>query len=84
MRRLSSRIQQSLGVGFVLLAMVGSVWAAAGDLAGLHNLIPANAAPLAWQYDGDQGPLHWGEIAPTTASCEKGTHQSPITQQAAI
>ncbi|MBI4001597.1 MAG: carbonic anhydrase family protein [Nitrospira defluvii] len=66
------------GLGLGVLAMAGSLWAADGDLAGLHALVPANGAALAWQYDSDQGPSHWGEIAPTTASCEKGAHQSPI------
>lgn len=66
------------GLGLSVLTVAGSLWAADGDVAGLHGLIPTDATPMTWQYDGDQGPSHWGEIAPTTASCEKGTHQSPI------
>ena len=32
----------------------------------------------AWGYDGDRGPLHWGELGPESALCEKGMAQSPI------
>lgn len=67
-----------VGLGLGLLAMAGSLWAADGDLAGLRGLVPANGAALVWQYDGDQGPSHGGELAPTTATCEKGIHQSPV------
>jgi carbonic anhydrase len=67
-----------VGLGLSVLSMAGSLWAADGDVAGLRGLSLTNSAPLQWQYDGDQGPSHWGALAPTTASCEKGTHQSPI------
>lgn len=71
-----------LGAG-LLLSVAGSLWAAEGDVAGLHGHVSANTAPLQWQYDGDQGPSHWGALAPTTAFCEKGIHQSPINIQTA-
>ncbi|HAN47444.1 MAG TPA: hypothetical protein DCQ20_00975 [Nitrospira sp.] len=72
------RIRLGLGLGFSTLVVAGTLLAAEGDLAGLRTPTSIGSAPVAWQYDGDQGPSHWGEIAPTTASCEKGTHQSPI------
>lgn len=72
------RICLGLGLGFCTLLVMGTLWAADGDLAALPSPAPISTAPIAWQYDGDQGPSHWGEIAPTTASCEKGTQQSPI------
>ena len=32
-----------------------------------------------WNYeDGDEGPAHWGELAPEFKSCSLGTRQSPI------
>ncbi|MGZ8382171.1 MAG: carbonic anhydrase [Nitrospira sp.] len=67
-----------VAVGLGILTIAGGPWAADGDLAGLRALAPANVAAVTWQNDGDQGPSHWGELAPTTAFCEKGAHQSPI------
>ncbi|MEK6803491.1 MAG: carbonic anhydrase family protein [Nitrospirota bacterium] len=72
------RTRLGLGLGVSILVVAGTLWAAEGDLAGLRPSMSIGSAPIAWQYDGDQGPSHWGEIAPTTASCEKGTQQSPI------
>ena len=72
------RTGPGFGLGVGVLAAAGTLWAADGDLAGLHALVPANRPALVWQYDGDQGPSHWGELAPITATCEKGAHQSPI------
>lgn len=31
-----------------------------------------------WGYDGDRGPLHWGQLGPESSLCEKGMNQSPI------
>ncbi len=67
-----------LSLSLTVLSVTGSLWAADGDVAAVQGLIPTHAVPLQWQYDGDQGPTHWGALATTTASCEKGTHQSPI------
>jgi carbonic anhydrase len=45
---------------------------------------PPVSAPLApspphhWTYDGDEGPLRWGSLAPEFAACASGAHQSPI------
>ena len=58
--------------------MGGVAGAADGDVAGLHGVVPTHGPPLDWQYDGDQGPSHWGALAPSTVACEKGVHQSPI------
>ncbi len=33
---------------------------------------------IPWGYEGDGGPLHWGELGPEFALCEKGMAQSPI------
>jgi carbonic anhydrase len=75
----SLRERRGLGLSLLtVLSVKGSLWAADRDVAGVHRLTPTNAVALQWQYDGDQGPSHWGALAPTTASCQKGTHQSPI------
>ncbi len=60
-----------LGLSFLAVPNVtGSLWAADGDVAGVQGIIPTNAVPLQWQYDGDQGPSHSGALVATTASCE--------------
>jgi carbonic anhydrase len=37
---------------------------------------PAHDAP--WGYEGDEGPVHWGHIAPDYALCSAGRMQSPV------
>lgn len=32
----------------------------------------------AWDYEGDNGPQHWGELDKAYAACSTGRHQSPI------
>lgn len=31
-----------------------------------------------WEYDGEAGPDHWGEVDPTYEKCATGEHQSPV------
>lgn len=31
-----------------------------------------------WDYDGNDGPDHWGELDPAFETCKKGQNQSPI------
>jgi carbonic anhydrase len=31
-----------------------------------------------WTYEGDEGPVAWGELSPEYAACAKGQSQSPI------
>lgn len=31
-----------------------------------------------WDYDGKEGPEHWGELDPAFETCKKGQNQSPI------
>lgn len=39
----------------------------------------AFAAPTAhWEYEGEHGPKHWGEMEKDYATCGLGKHQSPI------
>jgi carbonic anhydrase len=33
---------------------------------------------IPWGYEGDHGPLHWGNLGPEFSLCEKGMAQSPI------
>jgi carbonic anhydrase len=41
-------------------------------------MFPPGEEQPAWYYSGDRGPSEWGALSPTTASCERGTHQSPV------
>lgn len=36
------------------------------------------ATPPHWTYEGEEGPLHWGELDPSYAVCGTGQNQSPI------
>lgn len=31
-----------------------------------------------WTYEGDNGPVHWGELSPEFVICKTGKHQSPV------
>ncbi len=64
------------GLGLIFFAISGVFEAGAEpSVAAPH---PSTSTTLTWHYEGEHGPSHWGAIAPTTASCENGTHQSPI------
>jgi carbonic anhydrase len=40
---------------------------------------PAAApGPVAWHYEGETGPAHWGKLSPQFAACGEGRAQSPI------
>ena len=34
--------------------------------------------PPHWTYEGEEGPVHWGELDPTYALCGTGTHHQRI------
>ncbi len=36
------------------------------------------SSAVKWQYAGEQGPMHWAQLAPAFASCGNGQQQSPI------
>lgn len=42
------------------------------------NIEAHKNVPL-WSYDGETGPLYWGKLDPSFASCEKGVEQSPVS-----
>ena len=45
----------------------------------MMTLAFANAGAAAdWSYEGDNGPEHWGELAPEFVQCRVGLNQSPI------
>jgi carbonic anhydrase len=81
LRKFSAQIRIGLGCSVGVLAMAGNLWAGDEDRLNLQAVVATNSAPYAWQYDGDQGPSHWGKLSPTTASCDKGIYQSPINIQ---
>jgi len=42
---------------------------------GLHA---GESGSITWGYEGERGPLHWGNLGPDFALCSKGMSQSPI------
>lgn len=47
----------------------------------LSAALPATASDehkAHWEYSGEAGPEHWGELAPDNAACSTGSNQSPI------
>jgi hypothetical protein len=52
----------------------------ASDAHGAPSTSDAHGAPAAvhWEYDGDLGPIHWGDLADKFIACKTGTSQSPI------
>lgn len=59
-------------------------------LAALATAALAGAAPgfaggdAHWDYEGDEGPSHWGELDPSWHVCSDGRNQSPIDLQDAV
>ena len=51
--------------------------AKAAALAG-HEAPAAGGHAAHWEYDGDTGPAHWGELKPEFNACATGKRQSPI------
>ncbi len=53
--------------------------APAADAHGAPSTSDAHgAAAVHWEYDGDLGPSHWGDLANKFIACKNGTSQSPI------
>ena len=50
------------------LALAGGLVLVAGTCWAGHH----------WDYEGDEGPTHWGELDPAYEICAKGRDQSPI------
>lgn len=48
--------------------------------AGKPKTASGHGSPAAahWDYDGENGPAHWGAMKPEFATCSSGSRQSPI------
>lgn len=44
----------------------------------------AEGAPPHWDYEGEAGPTHWGELSADFRTCSLGTEQTPIDLRGAI
>lgn len=47
-------------------------------LAVLFSVEASARHKIYWDYDGNEGPINWGDISPEYKHCKIGTHQSPI------
>ena len=55
--------------------------------AGTSAAADASHAPTPsahWTYEGEEGPEHWGDLAPSYATCKTGGEQSPIDIPASV
>ena len=55
-----------------LTILSGFMWCLAAPL------LASEAGAPKWSYEGEQGPDHWGELAPEYLMCSEGWNQSPI------
>ncbi len=63
-----------------VLAVVSLLFVASGVEASWQSDLspgPRSETPR-WTYSGDQGPEHWGQLAPEYAGCATGSQQSPV------
>ena len=59
--------------------MAGRTWCALAGLVCATALSGIAASDeVHWDYEGTDGPKHWGSLAPAFAACASGTEQSPV------
>ena len=59
--------------------MAGRTWCALAGLVCATALSGIAASDeVHWNYEGTDGPKHWGSLAPAFAACASGTEQSPV------
>jgi carbonic anhydrase len=69
------RVLKTLTVG---VAASGSGILGAPWLLNSHNEAQASGEAKHWTYEGEDGPNHWGQLAPEYKACSNGSRQSPI------
>ena len=77
--------------GLIALSVAALLTGCSGaDPAAVDGPTPAEATSSSsstaaphWDYDGEEGPDHWGELAANFATCGTGTAQSPLDLPAA-
>lgn len=53
-------------------------------LTAAQDTTPTPLPPAHWEYTGEEGPDHWGELDPNYAACRTGLAQSPIDISGAL
>jgi len=66
-------MKKSMKVGIAAAAAFAALGSAA--LVGGGG---ANGSTIHWTYQGEEGPLHWGELDPSYTACADGSAQTPI------
>lgn len=66
--------------GFLRAAATGCALCLSAMRAVAQHAAPgaAGAAPPHWNYEGEAGPTHWGELSPDFKVCQLGMEQSPL------
>jgi len=59
------RVLLSAGLAAVLVASPALI---SGQQKAAHH----------WTYEGEEGPIHWGDLDPAYSACKSGTEQAPI------
>ena len=44
----------------------------------LSGPVSADSETVRWDYEGEDGPAHWGDLDESFSTCEMGKNQSPI------
>lgn len=67
-----------MGAALAMALTLGAAHGAAAKDDGHGHDGHGHGKSVHWGYTGDEGPVHWGELAPEFEACAKGKEQSPI------
>lgn len=67
------RVLKTITIGMAGVGALGSA-----RLFGVGHQAQASGDTKHWTYEGEEGPSHWGQLAPEFKVCRSGSRQSPI------